>query len=159
MLEEPDEFLSSEEPDDSLRSEPVAEYTCSTLSSPINAATEASLSDSLMLQPRSGKLGDLDKPKEPPRLISELVISLSWLTRSEPDVLLCVKFRCPEAPGEDIDDMVVEPEDITGGVNMRPKATSCCGMSPDDGDEAGLMASAALCDIPHVLFACVWIPL
>jgi hypothetical protein len=131
----------AEEPDESLRSEPVAEYTCSTLSSSISAATEASLSDilSLMLKPRSGKLDDLDKPKEPPRLINEWVISLSWLTRSEPDFrgscIPFVKFRCPEAPewarastpktpllNPDIDDMV-EPEDITVGVKTRPKAT------------------------------------
>lgn len=54
-------------------------------SSSIKTAKEASLSDvNSLLNPSSGRLFDLVNPSELPRLIIDVVISLSWLTRSEP---------------------------------------------------------------------------
>jgi hypothetical protein len=99
-----------------------------TCSSSINTAKDASLSDvNSLLSPSSGRLFDLVNPNELPKLIMDDVISLSWLTRSEPEppVLLVPEAPCsaPERPlnPEMVD--IVEPDDKTVGVKTRPKAT------------------------------------
>lgn len=99
-----------------------------TCSSSINTAKDASLREvNSLLSPSSGRLFDLVSPSELPKLIMDVVISLSWLILSEPAApgFLAAEAPCsmPERPlnPEMVD--TVEPEDLTVGVKTRPKAT------------------------------------